>query len=551
MSQAGDVPSFPSRHAVPFEMVNAAAFTKNKKKMTTLGMIRALKKLPEILEPVEEKMIGLQGRTRRRREGSWTLAYIGYAVSRYADLQPWYDDLIEDESPLWDECGFEVVPSYNLVWRRFAELEDLADAFDEAISLLVLAARRHEPAIGAWLHTDSTMAQSHGQTRHYEGCPCGQTRYGRRRATTDEIIEINHDLVDSGETEIDSGETRTIGELAVTSPTKHKTIHLDTPSGQSRKYQLIESGGHWWISADPDAGLRAYSKKGRATQKHWHGFYVTPVVDHVTGMPITIQLTRADTNESKLYPDTISRAASILGSYPLAVAADKGFSVREVFKWNTEHGIGSVLPYRATVHKPNPTPDPHGRWDVHGIPSCPGCKGGTNYVETVLLPAPTLDEPDKTRPVVRYLCALPTSPACQGVKEISPSHDWTRILPLWRTHPAYQELRTTHKFYERTHATLRKRYIGPDSVTIRPKRMGLACQQLRANAVLLCYWVKLCEMHGWLEAPPRQAMHKTRRRDSKRNRMRSNLQTHRRHLGIYGGNAKQSRRRTTTPRAPG
>ena len=70
---------------------------------------------------------------------------------------------------------------------------------------------------------------------------------------------------------------------------------------------------------------------------------------------------------------------------------------------------------------------------------------------------------------------------------------------MWRTEPAYFALKETHTSYERVHQLWRSRYrVGAEDHSLRPKRHGVACQQLRANAALLIEWLRILWREGWL-----------------------------------------------------
>jgi hypothetical protein len=49
------------------------------------------------------------------------------------------------------------------------------------------------------------------------------------------------------------------------------------------------------------------------------------------------------------------------------------------------------------------------------------------------------------------------------------------------------------------HGSWRQRYsVAGDNHALRPKRIGLACQQLRADAALLIEWLRILVREGWL-----------------------------------------------------
>lgn len=67
------------------------------------------------------------------------------------------------------------------------------------------------------------------------------------------------------------------------------------------------------------------------------------------------------------------------------------------------------------------------------------------------------------------------------------------------TDPIYHELRDSHQSYERVHRHWRERYlVAGDNMATRPKRRGIGCQELRAQAALLVEWLRISWREGWL-----------------------------------------------------
>lgn len=525
----------PSRNEVPFELVDAAAFADNIIEVSPLEIIKMIKSERSIWKPLNEAIGRVGGEFRPRDEGHWELAYFWFITTPgTVTVKPWLK-IASKQSRVWRACGFKKVPSYRTVWRGFAELEEYEPEFEKMLQRLVYRARQHEPAIGAWLHVDSTEGQTHGQTRHDESCGCGRIGVGIHRVSQDDAAHYRHA----------EHEDRSISGLVVSTRGSYTVEERETRDGQRRKYQLIESGGHIWRSIDPDAGLRSYQRPNGISFRHWHGYYITPATDHVTGIPVAIRVHRADLNESALYPTVIEHASRVIGAYPIAVAADRGFSYTDVFKWNTERAIASVIPWRAQKNKPYPAGTDE--WDEHGVPRCRSCGRATDHAGFVLVKSPTSLDPHHTKPVLRFTCALPSTPECLGEQSISPAKAWKRLLPIWRTHDTYQELRQTHQQYERVHEHLRSAYsVGPDATTNRPRRVGLGCQQLRATSALIIDWYRFCTMHGWF-GTPRRVTRKPIRRFARREKMRTNIETARRARGLIGGNSRTKRLRFAAP----
>jgi hypothetical protein len=97
------------------------------------------------------------------------------------------------------------------------------------------------------------------------------------------------------------------------------------------------------------------------------------------------------------------------------------------------------------------------------------------------------------------------------------SKDWRLLLPLWRTDPIYHELEASHSIYERVHRHWRERYqVAGDGLSNRPKRRGLAWQDLRAQAALVAEWLRISWREGWLGSARRNNASPTRFGEGKR-----------------------------------
>jgi hypothetical protein len=218
-------------------------------------------------------------------------------------------------------------------------------------------------------------------------------------------------------------------------------------------------------------------------------------IDHYTGAPVSIHLFSASTQEYQGYPALLEQTLSTLGdgNAPRAIVADRGLSVSSVFELNTRQGIASVIPYRkpfggsASNRQRENTDTEH--YDRHGIPRCKHCGGPSRYHNFAATPSPRL----------WFRCELPATDDCAKVQSIACSRDWATLLPLWRTEQAYFALKESHDTYERVHHLFRTRYrVGADNHALRPKRIGLPWQQLRANAALLVEWLRILHREGWL-----------------------------------------------------
>ena len=138
----------------------------------------------------------------------------------------------------------------------------------------------------------------------------------------------------------------------------------------------------------------------------------------------------------------MEKAAATLGQMPYFVSTDKAHSIWSCFDWSVERGVTLVAPYRPA--NPNSPRRAQATLDVdeHGVPFCRHCLGGTDQVGFLVKPAQGRN--GHPRPVMRVKCAAPQARECLGVQEWDCRRDPTRLLPVWRTHPAYSEARMRH-----------------------------------------------------------------------------------------------------------
>ena len=158
------------------------------------------------------------------------------------------------------------------------------------------------------------------------------------------------------------------------------------------------------------------------------------------------------------------------------------------------------------------------------MPRCQACGSETRQVGVFIRPTPRL----------AYKCPIPACSLYDLRRTIACSEDWRALVLLSRTTPEYLALRESHSEYEGTHAYYRSRYkVAPDSLSMRPKRIGAAAQQLRADAAVLLEWLRICWREGWLPGVPRQ------RRDAHRIHIRNadafveRMRAIRRSLGLH------------------
>ena len=496
---------------VPFEIPGAASISKFPSLADPLHVIGLLKSHPNVHAVLEEATQLPSARFRPRVPGSYTLLYFAFIASGEVDVQPWHQRSVNDS--IWQICGFPPGGvSYATVQRRFADLERYEAAFEKALALLIRFIRKSIPEIGQWLHIDSTEAQTHSQLRH--ACPPGTcpTHTGAKQVSSVDARRLRQGEADDDE------DVRT-------PEIERTTIKVRTPGrGIDRELVAYRLNGHLYTTADHDAGLRAY-KTGAKTQRYWFGQYACEVVDHVTGIPVSTRLYPASQNEAAFYGDAITHAMDVTGIQPVAVAGDKGFSVSAVFEWNSRRGIGSVMPRRK---RDKEAAQDHHDWDEDGIPSCPHCGGGTDFVAWVLR--------DGKAPLLRFQCALPETDACMRIQSISANKGWAQLLPISRTSDIYAELLVSHELFERAHHQMRARFnVGPDAHGIRPKRVGMPCQQLRATVALVILWLNVPLLLGLNNAPPLIESVKRIRRDKRREERNKRMSARRRANALVGG----------------
>jgi hypothetical protein len=173
--------------------------------------------------------------------------------------------------------------------------------------------------------------------------------------------------------------------------------------------------------------------------------------------------------------------------------------VLSCFEWSVLRGITLVSPYKAPS-KAAAKAQATLHCDRHGVPHCRGCGEGTDQVTFFLEPAKGRN--GKPRPILRYKCAAPQNQECLGVQEKICLVDPTRLLPVWRTHPAYSEARTRHQALERNHYEARSRANAkPRHFETRSKRISRRGAVMRLNIYAIIAWMKAALINGWLGTP--------------------------------------------------
>ncbi|MCU1529283.1 MAG: hypothetical protein JWP75_3046 [Frondihabitans sp.] len=486
---------------LPVWLDGATAFADDAGEMGALDFVRLLKAHPQIAKPLAEAIDwrpraaeGSGPFGRPRHDGRWELAYFAFVMSGHVDVQPWWKHTTDD---LWAECGFQlrpgatrIRPPYNSVWEWFGErLEKRSEAFTVAVSLLIAQARRHtDDLVGRVLWVDGTEAETNARLRH--ACPPGRECWKNRSAYTGQPEAAKSAAANLDEVK---GERQAQAEIAEEDLSDEpligpdgKKIWTDT---DGRLFCIVGIEGCKYEILDRTAGVRAYTGP-RGAKRFWLGFYNQKAIDHYTGAPVAINLSSASIPEWKSYPELFSRVLENVGKAPRAVVADKGFSVSSVFQLHTEQGTATVAPWRKRNGSVERSAEDADRFDRHGIPRCKQCGGETQFVRFA--------KANPKKPRLWFKC-LVGSGDCAKVQSMYCEADWRLLLPMWRTSETYMALSNARNRYERVHHHWRQRYrVASDDHMLRPKRRGIACQQLRANAALVIEWLMICNREGWL-----------------------------------------------------
>lgn len=431
---------------------------------------------------------GSRGNGRPRLGGRFDLAYLAFVFSRHPDVRPWW---AHAGHSIWQACGFRAGrPAYASCQRRFAELEDplYMAAFEEvARSLIQLAVKGSKGQVGRYLHVDATEAETHARLEHVcpPNSPC-RSRYGGKAVritpsvTTPLVRARRHEQAELPEPE---------------------QFHDEIGDADEIRYEKdklrLKVGGCLYDVLDPTAGVRAYTRDGR-TKRFWLGFYNGKAIDHFTGAPVAVLITSASIQEHRSYPQLYEAATTNTGVQPAAVVGDRGYSISSVFEHNTSRGVASVMPWRAHVLYPDRSREDTDTHDRHGVVRCKHCGAPTAFVSFARTAGAKRGKA-KRGPRLYVRCLAPVTPECRGRQSIGCAVSWRMLLPLWRLNPTYMALRHAHDRYERVHHHWRVRWrSGADDHALRPKRRGLANQQLRANAALLVEWLMICWREDWL-----------------------------------------------------
>ncbi len=490
------------RYQPPDRLLGATDFSKDDTLRGSLNAVKLVKSQPWAWDGLREACAALEsGYARKREPGNWELAAVAFVASKQIDIQPWWDETTDE---LWRECGFEGKPPYMRVWRRLRELEEVCDEFLSAAALVIQRCRKHDPRVMAHVHFDFTEDETHAALQHdcQPGEPCKRratrTRSGRWRSRSGHALRPRRAPTSEARQEREEWNEQEPADSE--QHAKESAPERDEPAPRGRRVLV---GGCWYRTRDEEAGVRAYTSKGRV-KRFWHGYYSGKAVDHYTSGVIPC-VDAANRQEYDLFPDFYDQVCDMAGAAPQTAIGDRGLSVESCFKHATTNGTAPVFPWRGTGGHPRQDKATH---DRHGVMRCKHC-GGTMY--QVRFSA------NNGQPRLWFRCTFQPTPDCAKEQTITCSTDWRSLIPLARTNSLYHELKESHQCYEAAHDYWRDRYkVAADTLALRPKAVGLDWHRLRANVACLIDWLRIAAKAGWLGSTRAAQRHAGERRFKKR-----------------------------------
>lgn len=232
----------------------------------------------------------------------------------------------------------------------------------------------------------------------------------------------------------------------------------------------------------------------RKRKKFWVGWNGQTATDALTGATLALTYIPNEEQEYHAYPRIIEQVIGAVGHAPHAVSLDAGYGTRDVYELNARRGIATVAPLRATKHHKRRRELEDAIADRHGVPRCQHCGApgktsgsGLGFLVT-----------EHGTPIIRFRCMAKLTDDCRGVQNVDCTHEPRLLGPLRRDTRAFNQLRQAHSPKERVHLHARQRYhLASREIADRDYRLGMAWQQLRANAAVFLDWFRLCLRHGW------------------------------------------------------
>lgn len=477
---------------LPEWLPRATEFSDDRDLVDPVWIVEQVQHFPDVLDELLEETDLEAHYGRKRIEGKWALVMLAFVLSGHVDVQPFCGAY--RSSRIWQLAGFKAMPSEQTVWARMTELEPHARAFIKAANKLIGRAICHEPRIVENVWVDATGFETHATLEHCceSKAECQAAGGGKapkfiHRAGEELIKAERHRETE----EKPADQVEDIAQGAASEVGSRGPLHEMKPPRRRRPYRYFMVGKHRYRSLDPDAGARSY-RNGRA----WFGGYSQAAVSMFAGAPLAINIFSADQNEHTQWPELLERMLAATGGVrPKAAVFDRGYSIESVFEHNTSRGIGSVMPFRAPNHKVKRDDLSTEKVDMHGAPRCKYCGGPGDQT------GPGLGfymDRGKT-PRVRFRCELRITPECGKQQSIACRESWRLLLPVSRFGERYHALKKAADNKERNWHHWRARYtVAGASIDSRPKRPGLAWQELRASVALFLEWFRLSLRHGWL-----------------------------------------------------
>ena len=492
-------PEFRCSRYAPVEFLpEATRFSEDIDLIDPVSVIRLFKRFPQITGPLREATTPEYDSGRPRMEGDWFLVNLAFMLTGLGDMGRFYKRW--RSSQLWKVAGFKHgAPSGPTLYLRFVELEQYRDEFEAAGRALIGQARKHESRIGRAAHVDGSGIASHAALEHY--CPKGANDCKHAGKAT-RTVRLGDDLVadlraDEAKVPEEDAEKTPKNSLTRLSEAEVCRLGIDTLTwGRDNQFAWFIQRGHSFRSRDVTASPRMYGGKGAKTKKRlWNGLNDVTATDAFTGAPLAIEVVSARVQEWDAYPNVLERTCEAVGRWPQMVSADRGFVMPQTYEFNTRRGIGSAFPWREPKSGYRRRHYETEEFDRHGIMRCQHCGSPCDIRGQGL--GFYFDESDTPR--IRGRCKWRGAEESAETQSIACGREWRQLQPLCVTDGVFNQMNHTHASTERVHLNLRQRYTqGGKETVMRNKRLGIECQQLRAAAVVLLEWFRLCLRHGWL-----------------------------------------------------
>lgn len=465
-----------------------------------LFLVGTVKRLPQVKALLRQEKELASPYGRRRSRGSFVLLYVAFCIDRDADVHSFYSR--HRSTRLWSLCGFKERPCRSTVYQRFAEIDRLDGDLQDTVAEFVTVARGHVPEIGRHVHIDGSLASSHATLLH--ACDHPQINPALGCGNLDDhplsgvlpLEEATRHHHREDEAAADESATYSGARLAPLDDDGLRRWGLDPDDRTIRRSRWYERDGHLLRCRDPEAGVRTYAPRG-GRGRTTIGMNHLVVTDHATGATLAFDVVPADRNEFTTAAALMDQTRDVVGLYPQAMVADRGFHITSVFTELHDRQIAYVGPWRegGQQHDRRRAAAATGdRVDRHGVIRCQHCGGPTiKHGRHLGLTS------SRGRTAIRVRCDHQPLEACAGTQTIQPGIEPRLIGALDRTDPVYWQLRHAHSNRERAHAERRARYtVGGRDVLTRTKRLGIAPQRVRLRFAQLLDWIRLCLRYGWI-----------------------------------------------------